>query len=865
MAPSSSSHGPQAAASGRAAPALSFDCGRVKVDLCARRLVVQGVAVKLGGRSFDLLSALVEMHDQVVPRRALLRRVWPGQVVEENNLEVRVAALRRILGAAAIVTVSGRGYKFALQQDTPEPATRAAPEPDAVAWSMGLVGRDALLGEACRAIQSQAIRWLALSGPGGCGKTRLALHMADSLATQMADGAYVVMLAPVRGQPHVTEAIAGALGLLKRGDDVLGDRLVAFLQPRHVLLVLDNIEHLPRMEDDIVALLGQCARLKVVTTSRARLHSPRGHEITVPALGLPADDSIETILAAPSVELFVRRAAAVGHPVGSASAELSAVAQICRQLDGLPLAIELAAARLRVLTPDALSSRLQHRLSLLVAGVGHPHLPHRQQTLRHTMAWSHELLTPDAQHLFGRLGVFVGGWSIDAAEAVGQDRTAVLDLLEELIDQNLVQRVEDVAGQPRYAMLETIREYAQEQLVASGDEATVCQRHAEHFAALMGSMDRRLRSGGRQPALQVLRVERHNLRAAMAWSIAAQGQAETAAGLVAPAAWWWYFDDAASEGEAWADACLKLPMSPVMRARVMLALARAQVHGGKIQPGLGHAVQAQQLAQQTGDVDTQAQALLLQAIPVVTQSRERAVALMQRCLDQFRTLGQPWDIALATAVLGMVLAWEPGAEDQATPLLREARQRFLVLGDQWCLTTALHHLARISERQGLLDAAQRYAQQALDAATAAEYRFLIAGAQHHLARIALAQGDLVRAMHWAGKCMATRWAQGDRRNLLLHCRWLGGVYWRQGRVREAIVLFAVGCDELDEGLSLAATIMSPGDRSEWSTAREAARSALPEAELDALWREAAALPIEQALAQAGIRLEGGAMRTAASA
>ncbi len=848
-----------------AATALSFDRGRIKVDLCARQLVVQGIAAKLGGRSFDLLSALVEMHDHVVPRQALLARVWPGQVVEENNLEVRVAALRRLLGASAIVTVSGRGYKFALQQDTLEPATSAASKPDAAAGRVRLVGREVLLREACGAIQSDGIRWLALSGPGGCGKTRLALHMADVLAPQMADGAFVVMLAPVREQAHVMETIAGALGVLKRGDEVLGDRLVSFLQARHVLLVLDNTEHLPRLDDDIVALLGQCAHLKVVTTSRARLHSANGHQILVPPLALPADDSIESILAAPSVDLFMQRAAAAGHPVGSAIAELQAVAQICRQVDGLPLAIELAVARLRVLTPDALSSRLRHRLSLLAAGVGHPHLPQRQQTLRQTMAWSRELLTPDAQQLFGRLGVFVGGWSIDAAEAVGFDRTAVLDLLEELIDQNLVQRVEDVAGQPRYAMLETIREYALEQLVASGDEATVRQRHAEHFATLMGAMDRRLRSGGRQPALQVLRVERHNLRAAMAWSIASQGQAETAAGLVAAAAWWWYFDDAAREGEGWADACLQLPMSPALRARVMLALARAQVHGGKIQPGLEHAVQAQQLALQTGDVDTQAQALLLQAIPVVTQSRERAVALMQRCLDQFRTLGQAWDIALATAVLGMVLAWEPGAEDEAAPLLREARQRFLVLGDQWCLTTALHHLARISERQGLLDAAQRYAQEALDAATAAEYRFLIAGAQHHLARIALARGDLAQAMHWAGKCMATRWAQGDRRNLLLHCRWLGAVYWRQGCVREAIVLFAVGCDELDEGLSLAATIMSPGDRSEWSIAREAARSALPKAELDALWREAAALPIEQALAQAGIRLEGGAMRADASA
>ena len=838
------------------AGALSFDHGRISVDLQTRRLLVSGQDTRLGGRAFDLLAALIEQRDRVVPKHELLTLVWQGRVVEENNLQVRVMSLRRALGAAAIVTVSGRGYKFSLQQDQVE-YMAAAPMPVPVAARDVLVGREALLAEAVGAIRSEGVRWLALCGPGGSGKTCLALHLTAMMAAEVSNGVFVVMLAPVREQVHVMAAIAGALGVPERGDEALADRVATFLRIRSILLVLDNLEHLPHIGGCIESLLAQCPGLKLLTTSRARLHQRDECVIHVPPLTLPSDDSPEAMRAASAVELFVQRAAAAGHPVGKAPAQLQVVAQICRQVDGLPLAIELAVARLRVLTPEALLGRLQHSLPLLKTRNESSQLPDRHQTLRRAIDWSHELLAPEAQGLFRRLGVFVGGWSIEAAEAVASDRAAVLDLLADLIDQNLVLRVEDVNGQPRYAMLETIREFASERLAASDEQAGVHQRHAEFFANLMQTLDRQLRSGSRAPALQLLRIERHNLREAMTWSIDVGRDVGTAGCLVASAAWWWYFDDAAREGEAWARACLGLPLSPPVQARVLLALARAQVHGGQIQAGLAHSVQAAHLALQVGDVDTEAQALLLQAIPVVTQSREQAVALMQRCLGLFRSLAEPWDTALATAVLGMVLAWEPGAEDEAIPLLREARQRFLTLGDQWCLTTALHHLARIAERQGDLPSARRYAREALEAATAAEYRFLMAGAQHHLARISLAQGAIDAAMRWAAQCMATRWAQGDLRNLLLHCRWLGAVYWRQGRAREAIVLFAVGCEELDEQLSLAATIMSPGDRIEWCAAREAARLTMPQAELDVLWREAAAMPVERALAEVGIFLDRG--------
>ena len=323
--------------------------------------------------------------------------------------------------------------------------------------------------------------------------------MTAELAHDFTDGSYIVMLAPVRDLSRVAPTIASVLGLQETGAKPIEDLLIDYLKDRSVLLTLDNFEHLLAAVPLVERLLARCSRLKLLITSRAVLRIAGERELSVPPLTLPALRATERqVLQAPAVRLFVERARAAGRAVEDQPADVVAAADICRQLDGLPLAIELAAARLRVLTPLALAQRLSSRLSLLKGGPAIVQPRHR--TLRDAIAWSHELLNADEQALFQRLAVFAGGWTLEAAEAIvgasglTQD---VLDVLSSLIDHNLVQRTEDVGGEARFAMLETVREFANEHFERQDEADVFRRRHADYFIAFAERADPHLRSAGR--------------------------------------------------------------------------------------------------------------------------------------------------------------------------------------------------------------------------------------------------------------------------------------------------------------------------------------------------------------------------------
>ena len=792
------------------------------LDLQARQLFVHGEPVKLGARAFDLLLALVECHDRVVSKQELLARVWPGLVVEENNLQVQVMALRKLLGAQTIVTVSGRGYRFALAVDQAAAAPMTVASPDA-RTAQALLGREALLADVVATLRSSEVQLLTLVGPGGSGKTRLALQAAADLADVFVDGVHTVLLAPVRDVAHLMAALAEALGLRESAALGAAETVRSYLAARQLLLVLDNLEQLPEAGPQILQLLSDCPRLKVLVTSRASWHASQEASFAVPPLALPAGESAAQRLASPAVVLLLRCAAAQGHPIDvhGDGRDLAAAAQICRRLDGLPLAIELVAARLRVLTPGALAARLTLALPLLTSGDAtlQPH----QRTLRDAMAWSHELLAPGAQRLFARLGVFIGGFGFDAALSIDDvGEAATLDALEQLLDHHLVQRVADLQGEPRYRMLETIREYALERLAASGAFKEVARRHAAQCVARFEPLDRRLRSGQRESALQLLQAERGNLRAALGFSLGAEGVPEAAARLVAALSWWWYFDDAAEEGESWARRCTLLDIPNVLQGRVVLALARACVHAGKVGPGLAAAAEAAERAHQLGDVDTEAQALLLQAIPMAVQSPASADVMMVRCVGLFQTLEQDWDVALATTVLGIVQAWHPGNDVAAMHNLREGRARLRAAGDAWCMATAAHYLALVASRRGEFDLADAYARETLEAAQHSGYGFLVAGAQHHLARIAMHRGNLEAALVWERRSIATAWRLAHLRDVLLQLRWLGCLLWRAGRTDQALPCLLLADGRLDDSVSIAATVSSLAERAEWASALDEA-------------------------------------------
>jgi predicted ATPase len=396
-----------------------------------------------------------------------------------------------------------------------------------------LVGREQQVAEVVALLGREDVQLVTLIGPGGTGKTRLAVQTAAEVLDEFADGVFFVPLAPVTDPALVPSAIATALGLREDGGHPLANRLRDFVAAKTMLLVLDNFEHLIEAAPAVGNLLERAPRLKVLTTSRLPLHLRAEHEYPVPPLGLPRLNPLpplELLIQFEAVRLFVARAQAVTPDFTLDNDNALAVAEICWRLDGLPLAIELAAARVRMFSPQVILARLERRLPFLTGGARDA--PQRQQTLRAAIAWSYDLLQPDDQVLFQRLAVFVGGCTLEAAEAV-TNPDGELDVfggMERLGEHSLLRQGEGIGREPRFATLETVREYGLERLVASGEENVVRERHAEHFATL-GDDTERVFWSRPVPLLATLEAEADNLRAALGWAVG-HGEAETGLRLV---------------------------------------------------------------------------------------------------------------------------------------------------------------------------------------------------------------------------------------------------------------------------------------------------------------------------------------------
>ena len=466
----------------------TYHFGRFELRPATRQLLVDQQPAALGARAFDLLLALIERRDQLVTKNELLELVWPGLVVEENNLQVQVSALRKLLGQDAIVTVAGRGYRFTLepsQIEAPLPSPARVAKHNLPAPVASIVGRERELID-LRAMLTHH-RLVALTGIGGIGKTRLALEFATSVADAYADGVWFVDLAPVSDPGLVVNAVASALGVREEPGRPVVETLQAFVASRTLLLLLDNCEHLLQACGHLARDLLQAGPgIAIVATSREPLHV--SGEATFPLAPLAAPDAAhplvpDALCEFAAVRLFVARATEARPDFALTPRNAAAVARICRDLDGIPLALELAAARVRTMAVEAIVAHLADRFALLKGG--DPTALPRQQTLRATIDWSYDLLAPPERALLQRLAVFAGGFVLDAAEAVGagDDVSAgdVLDLLGHLVDKSLV------AFDPqteRYKLLETVRQYAAERLAASGEEAQVRDRHLGYYAAL---------------------------------------------------------------------------------------------------------------------------------------------------------------------------------------------------------------------------------------------------------------------------------------------------------------------------------------------------------------------------------------------
>ena len=558
--------------------ALRF--GAVQLEVEQRQLLIDGRPAKLGARAFDVLLALVERRDRAVSKNELFEVVWPDVVVEENNLQVHISALRKLLGPQTIATIPGRGYRFmaglgASAQDStpfanPPPITPAA---SATATNLSphhepLYGRDddaRAVGELLRTHPQ-----VSIVGASGIGKTRLALAVANAQRERFTDGVWWVELAALTDGTLVTGAIAAALGIRVGDDRPVLETVIALVRKQTALLVLDNCEHLlDAVAECARTLLHNAPSLRILVTSQEALHTP---EEQVYRLGsLPIAGTSDAPAAA--VELFVARAQAADPRLQLTGVNVSAIQEICRRLDGMPLAIELAAARVRLLGLEGLRARLDERFLVLTGGTRAT--LRRHQTLRAALEWSYGLLAPDEQTAFRRVGVFVGGFTLELAQDVAADghidRWAVLDLLGHLVDRSLV--VAEGAELPRYRLLETMRAFALEKLAASGETPLLLKRHADAMLAFLSPIDEERWKAN--PAAQIrVGAELDNLRAALAWAKSPAGDPAFAIALISCSTSVWLPHAQLNEGIERALAMLPLPESvaPEIEARFNLFL-----------------------------------------------------------------------------------------------------------------------------------------------------------------------------------------------------------------------------------------------------------------------------------------------------
>lgn len=638
------------------------------------------------------------------------------------------------------------------------------------------IGRERELAELGQRLAQDTVRLVTLVGPGGTGKTRLALQAATIAADSYADGAHFVPLAAIAAPELVMPTIAQTLGLHELADQTAFDVLVEYLVRKHLLLVLDNIEQIPDVAPFVSRLLAACPGLQVLATGRMPMRIAGEHEMMVSPLGLPTGAGatpVEAMLRSEAVHLFAARARAVKADFVLDQANALAVAEICRRLDGLPLAIELAAARVKLLPPEAMLRRLGHRLALLTGG-GRD-LPARHRTLRDTIAWSYDLLSPAEQAIFARLAVFVGTWTLEAAEAIarGEDDAGpdVLDGISSLLDKSLIRPDDLAAGdepaESRFAMLQTIHEFAAERLAASGQEVPARAAHAAWYRHLGQEAEQRLIGPDAGSWLDRLEVEHDNLRGALNW-FCQQRDGESAVPLAAALWRFWWARGYASEGRRWLDAALALVPSMPTAARAAAldgagVLAEVQ---GDYAPARSLHEAALAAARASDDRQGIARALANLGVVAFDQGEAlEAAALLDEALALARAAGEPSLTATILNDLGWVTS-QRGDNARSERLLQESLALRHQIGNPLEIARTLNNLGAIAFERADYVRARRLFEESLARCDEAGDWWGRAGVLNSLAETARAEGALQQALVLYDESLVLFEAMGDARSLV---------------------------------------------------------------------------------------------------
>ncbi len=619
-----------------------------------------------------------------------------------------VAALQSELGVTPDATT--QALHDAIQATEPEPALRPSietgPFNNLPTPPTTIVGREREVEVLEGTLWRQDVRLVTLTGPGGVGKTRLALEVASRLVEDFADGVAFVPLAAVHDPTLVLQAITSVLELSEEPNVSLAATLTSYLRKREMLLVLDNFEQVLEAATDIGDLLSGCASLTVLVTSRERLQLRAEHLHEVPTLALPRPERLPSpamLARYGSIALFSQHMQRIDPDFQVTAANSEVVSAICGHLEGLPLAIELATARARFFSLDTLLNRLARRLDI---EDGPRDLPARQRTLRATFSWSHDLLTPEEQAVFRRLGAAVGGYALDAAESVCGVDGAVYGMLQSLAEKHLIRWDESDRG-PRITMLETIREFAMERLAESGEEAEIRHRHAEHFLSVVMESERHLVGAEQMDWLERLALEQGNIRAALDSALAQPSDAsELAVRAVVVLRRYWLRRRSLAEGTGWLDRALGQPhLNMQLRVRVLVSLARlleAQSDYARAEALLEEALP---LGRRIGDHLSEAEAL--SCLGDIAEDRgdlRGAAELHERALAVYRGNGLRRESAGSLNNLATV-AYYQGDYDRATLLWEQAVAIFRELGDHWAAGVLLGNLGVVAMAVGDFDRA----------------------------------------------------------------------------------------------------------------------------------------------------------------
>jgi predicted ATPase/DNA-binding XRE family transcriptional regulator/Flp pilus assembly protein TadD len=672
-----------------------------------------------------------------------------------------------------------------------------------------LIGREQEITHARQLLLREDLRLLTLLGPGGAGKTRLGLEVAAQLADRFDDGIVFVNLVPIFDPNLVIPTIADTLGIGEEGGRPRLERLKQGLHAKRLLLVLDNFEQVAPAAAALAELLSSCPGLKALVTSREMLRVRGEHAFPVPPLAVPASGQAnagDLLSQCAAAQLFAERAAAVRPDFAITDENAPAVAELCRRLDGLPLAIELAAARSAIFPPEALLARLDSRLKLLTGGPRD--VPARQQALRNTIAWSYDLLTDSEQKLFRRVSIFLGGGTFDAIAAVctaaGELEIDVEDGLGSLVAKSLLWQEAKADREPWFLMLETIREYGLEQLERSGEAEATRRAHAHYYMQLVERSERQLWGAAQEQALNRLEQEHDNLRLALAWHMAQDDAVEASLRM---AGYLWRFWDMRghwTEGQQWIERALSRRASAAP-AQIWIAL-----HGaGNLSLDLGEYARAkayyeeslvmtQQLNVQHGIANS---LLNLSLVTLFQGDLPEAIRLQEEALTIHRASGNNIGMALALHNLADMLV-QAGDYDRAAAYAEESLALYRELRDSLGIALALHDLALLAHRRGAYERARSLLEECRTIYGKLGAKNDLARALNDLGELLADQGQQEQARTLYEESLRLSVELGDRRNQAAVLNNMGRLAHRQGDEEHAVALF-------DKSQSLRGDLLRP--------------------------------------------------------